>query len=299
MAKKPLDIFNIVDPSLLDSLKPTEKEIELVSSVDGGTEEIPVEYLDNYHNHTYKVLDNEDMDLLVDSIKDYGILLPLLVRRKDGGRYEVISGHRRKFAAEKLGLETVPCKIMDVGDDMADIIMADTNIARETILPSEKARTYKVRLEAAVRLGKKTEDELKAISSDSSDSVSNVRRYLKLNDLPQSILDRIDENKIAVNTGVVLSDLPKPTLQSAAEIIEEHNISPSLKNAEKLKIARRPDKQKIYDILTGKTSTRKNAKKEFSESMLKEVLPARIKKLPLEERVEYYKEVIRFYEDAH
>lgn len=299
MAKKAMDIFNIVDPSLLDSLKPTEKELDLVKTAEGDVENIPVEYLDNYHNHTYKILDNEDMALLVDSIKDYGILLPLLVRRLPGGRYEIISGHRRKFAAEKLGLETVPCKIMDVDDDMADIIMADTNIAREIILPSEKARTYKVRLDAAVRLGKKTEQELKSISSDSSDSVSNIRRFLKLNELPQNILDRIDDGKIAVNTGVILADLAKPTLELASEVIEENNLSPSLKDAEKLKAARRPDKKKILDILTGKTTTRKTSKKQFSESMLKDVLPARIKKLPLDERVAYYKEVIKYYEDAH
>ena len=306
MAKKHANV-DFINSAPFDSffsdpkIAPTEIEIELASG-DGDIKDIPLKDLYNYHNHTYRVLDDEDMAVLVDSIKDYGIILPLIVREIGDEKYEIVSGHRRKFAAEKLGLETVPCKIQDLSDDMADIVMADTNIARETILPSEKARTYKLRLEAAVRMGKKSSDELKNIAKDSPDSLPKIRRYLKLNNLTNELLNRIDQNRMPVTVGVMLADLPEEKIQIVSDVVEDMNLSPTLKDAENImKVSVRDlNEAKIRDILIGELKTRKIPKRKvFSENMLSEVVPKKIKKLPLSERIDYYKEAIRFYEKNH
>ena len=309
--KKNFDIYNIVDDSLLDSLKasgdkavaPSKKEVELIKTGEGDVISIPLDKLVEYHNHSYKVLDNEDMTILVDSIKDYGILLPLIVREIGGNKYEIISGHRRKFAAEKLGIKELPCKVMELDDDMADIVMADTNIARETILPSEKAKTYKVRLEAAVRQGKKTMDELKTISDDAPDSVRQIQRFLKLNDLAEDLLDKVDSGEIPVTAGVILAGLSKDHQSAVYEVSEEAAHPITLKDAESLKKAssRGLTKETIESILAGerkpRTSkkTRNEAKPSLTEDMLFDVVPAEIKDLPLEERVDYYKAAIKAY----
>ena len=304
MAKKHANV-SFIEENPFDALfsepkiAPTEKELELVQSSGEDTVEIEVSQLKDYHNHTYKILDNEDMSILVDSIKDYGILLPLLVR-KDGDEYEIVSGHRRKFAAQKLGIDKVPCKILDIGDDMADIVMADTNIARETILPSEKAKTYKVRMEAAIRMGKKTEEELKLMADESPDSLSSIRRYMKLNNLTPLLLDKVDEGRIPVIAGVMLADLSKKNLNIVTDVVKESNIYPSLKDAEKLKKAntRGLTKDAAYEILTGALKPRTTKRKvTFSEKPLLEVVPDEIKKLPLSERIEYYKKAIKAYKE--
>lgn len=303
MAKKHANV-SFIESTPFDALfnepkiAPTEKEIELVESA-GDVIEIDIDKLQDYHNHTYKILDNEDMNVLVDSIKDYGILLPLLVR-KAGDNFEIVSGHRRKFAAQKLGFDKVPCKVLDIEDDMADIVMADTNIARETILPSEKAKTYKVRMEAAVRMGKKTEEELKAMAEESPDSLSSIRRYMKLNNLPPLLLDKVDEGRIPVIAGVMLADLSKKNLSIVSDVVKESNIYPSLKDAEKLKKAavRGLTKDSAYEILTGALKPRTTKRKVvFSEKSLLEVVPDNIKKLPLSERIEYYKKAIKAYKE--
>lgn len=315
MAKKKsaFNILNIVDQSQLmdidktlevlntpnSKIAPTEKEVELVKSAEGDVLMIPLSQLTGYHNHTFKVLDNNDMAQLVDSIRDYGIILPLIVREQNGGKYEIISGHRRRFAAEKLGLEAVPCKVMDLDDDMADIVMADTNIARETILPSEKAKTYKVRLEAAIRQGKKTEAELKNMADESPDSPSGIRRYLKLNDLSPALLDSVDDGSIPVTAGVILSELSPAHQQTIADIASESEVFPTLKTAEQLKkaSARGLSRETAEAILTGKRQARSSAKKprKLTEDMLLDAVPDRIKELPLDERVDYYKKAISAY----
>lgn len=309
MAKKnDFNLFNAVDESLLDVLKasddkaiaPSEKEVELIKTGEGDVISIPLSKLKEYHNHSYKVLDNEDMATLVDSIKDYGILLPLIVREIGGSKYELVSGHRRKFAAEKLGMKEVPCKVMELDDDMADIVMADTNIARETILPSEKARTYKVRLDAAVRQGKKTVDELKTISDDAPDSVRQIQRYLKLNELCSELLDSVDEGKIPVTAGVLLADLSGEHQKIVASVSKEKSAPISLKDAEKLKKAesRGLTKETIESILSGTLTPRKvpaKKKEVLKEDMILDVVPNEVKALPLKDRVDFYRKAIRAY----
>lgn len=305
--KKNFDIFNIVDEDLLaslrasddESIKPSEKEVELIKSGDGDIVSIPVSELVEYHNHTYKVLDNADMDTLVDSIKDYGILLPLIVRKLDN-KYELISGHRRCFAAKKLGLKEVPCKVMDLDGDMADIIMADTNIAREQILPSEKARTYKVRMEAAIRQGKKSGDELKTISEDAPDSVRQIQRYIKLADLDPELLDMVDDGSIPVTAGVILADLSAKHQAVARDAVKKTSHFPTLKDAENLKkaSARGLTEETAAAVLAGEKKPRKAAKPKkevVKEDMFWDAVPDEIKALPLDQRVEHYKAAIKAY----
>lgn len=315
MAKKKaaFNLLNIVDESQLNanlemlqnsksSVAPTKKEVEIITTESGEIAMLPLSELKPYHNHTYKVLDNADMEILVDSIRDYGILLPLIVRELNGGGYEIISGHRRHFAATKLGLKEVPCKIMDLDDDMADIVMADTNIARETILPSEKARTYKVRLDAAVRQGKKIQSEIDVMTEESSDSARNIRRFIKLNSLLPALLDKVDEGLIPVNAGVILSDLSETHQRAISAAVSEPEAAISLKDAEKLKTAssRGLTEETVNEILSGKRKPR-NAKKKtqknpaLTEEMLLDVVPDDIKELPLDERVDFYKEAIRAF----
>ena len=306
--KKNFDLFNIVDESMLEALKgngeaksisPTEKEVEILKTGEGDVISIPLSKLKDYHNHSYKVLDNEDMATLIDSMKDYGIILPLIVREIGGGKYEVVSGHRRKFAAGKLGLKEVPCKVMELDDDMADIVMADTNIARETILPSEKAKTYKVRLDAAIRQGKKTMEEISEIAEDAPDSARQIQRLLKLNDLSPALLDRVDDGAIPVTAGVTLADLSKEHQKIVESVLGEGEKPLSLKEAEKLKkaSARGLTRETAEAILSGDLTPRKEKQKKeaFREDMILDVVPPEIKALPLEERVVYYKKAIKAY----
>ena len=310
MAKKDsFNIFNAIDESLLDTLKrsaspiaPTEKEIEIVKQSEGDLRMIPISELRPYHNHTFKVLDNEDMEQLIDSIRDYGILLPLIVRELNGGGFEIISGHRRQFAAKKLGLKEVQCKVMDVDDDMADIIMADTNISRQQILPSEKARTYKVRLEAAIRQGKKSEEELRNIADESTDSLSNIRRYIKLASLSPALLDMVDSDRIPVSAGFVISDFSETDQQTLSDVLGGSDASLTIKKAENLKkaVARGLTKEKAEAIILGNRKARTVKKKQtkFTEDMISDAVPEAVKAMPLDERVEYYKKAIKYYDES-
>ena len=315
MAKKKhsQDLFNSLDFAQLtetlgtlretnSKIAPSEKEAELVTSGKGELREIPTAELRPYHRHTFRVLDDDDMAELVDSIKDNGIVTPISVRELNGGGFEILAGHRRHFAATKLGLEMVPCLIVDADDDMADIIMADSNLARTTILPSEKAHTYKVRLEAAVRQGKRTEAELKALADESPDSLTGIRRYLKLNDLTPALLDKVDDGSIPLTAGVTLAGFSESHQKAVETVITENDIPLSIKDVEKLKkaTARGLTRETVESVLKGKLTPRAAKKKQpkapvFKEDMLADVVPDSIKELPLEDRVEYYKAAIRAF----
>ena len=241
---------------------PSEKDIEILEEVDGVFTDIPLKELIDYSNHTFSVIDDEEMDLLVDSIKDYGIFVPLIVRKLSAHKYETLSGHRRKYAAKKAGLDTVPCKIVEVDDDMADIIMADTNISREVIKPSEKAKTYKVRFDAAVRQGKKKQEGLSEMAEDAPDSIPSIRRYIKIATLRPALLDLIDESKIPVNAGVNLASLSPKHQDIVIEVLDEMEAPEiTLKMSEDLKTAaqRGLTKETAKAVIGGKVKPRKSA----------------------------------------
>lgn len=239
-----------------------KKEPENLEEADGIFAELPVSELIDYSNHTFSVEDNEDMEMLVDSIKDYGIFTPLTVRQISANKYEVLSGHRRKYAAKKAGLDKVPCKIIEADDDMADIIAVDTNLSRSTIKPSEKARSYKVRFDAAVRQGKKKMDSMNEIAGEATDSMQSIRRYLKLAALSPTLLFMVDDGRIPMNAGVNLAALSEKHQELVTEILVDTGASLTLKMSEDLKTAaaRGLTEEKARAIICGETKARKTKK---------------------------------------
>ena len=201
---------------------------------------IPIDKLHPFEGHPYKVLDNEEMNDLIGSIQENGILTPLLVRPLEGttDEYEVISGHRRLHAAQKAGLETVPAFIRAVDRDTASILLVDSNLHREHILPSEKAFAYKLKMEAMNRQGQRTFSQVgKKINSyeemaeQTGESRNQIHRYIRLTHLIPSLLDLVDQGRIAFSVGVELSYLDMPTQEYLAELIDRDEATPSYSQA--------------------------------------------------------------------
>ena len=204
---------------------------------------IPIDRLHDYPDHPYKVLDDESMDALTESIKERGIISPILIRQWENapGEYDIIAGHRRVHAARKAGLTSVPAFICNVSRDEAAIMVVDSNLHRERILPSEKARAYKMWYDAKKRQGKRTDltssqDETKfrtdeEMAVEFGESRAQIRRYLRLNDLIPELLDLMDEDKIALGVGVELSYLPDDFQYIVLGQIEELDCTPSYAQA--------------------------------------------------------------------
>ncbi len=207
-------------------------------NTDQNVATIPITKLHSFEGHPYKVLDDAEMNDLVESIRVNGVLSPLMVRPMDKkqGEYEVISGHRRLHAAEKAGLETVPAFIRPMDRDAASILLVDSNLHREQILPSEKAFAYKLKMEAlnhqgltCGQVGHKSRDQI-----SETESGRTVQRYIRLTNLIPALLDRMDAGGIAFSVGVELSYLGKPAQKHIAEIIERDEITPSFSQAVKM-----------------------------------------------------------------
>lgn len=222
----------------LDDLFSTEEERQEAKLK--KIEEIPLELIDPFPDHPYKVRDDEDMANLVESIKEYGVLTPATVRKKADGRYELLSGHRRKMACEKAGLFTLRAEVVEMDKDAATIFMVDSNLQRTTILPSEKAFSYKMRLEAMKRQGKRTDLTSVPVAQKSNGTVSRdvlaeavgesgdqIRRYIRLTELLPDLLDMVDEGKIALRPAVEMSYIPKGLQRSIADNIEMEQCTPS------------------------------------------------------------------------
>ena len=208
-------------------------------------EHLAVEKLRPFDGQPFKVVDNEEMDQLTWSILTQGLLTPLVVRPLDNGEYEVISGHRRLHACKKAGIETVPALITDMNRDAATIALVDSNIHREKILPSEKAFAYKMKLEAMNRQGQRTDltsaqvgrklETAEIIGEQSGESRNQVRRYIRLTNLIPSILQMVDEGKIALTPAVELSYLTETEQADLLETMESEDCTPSLSQAQQLK----------------------------------------------------------------
>ncbi len=205
--------------------------------------EIRICDLKPFEGHPYKVIDNEEMDALVESIKEHGVMTPLIVRPV-GNRYEIISGHRRAHAAELAGLETVPAIEMDITRDEAAIALVDSNLHRERLLPSEKAFAYKLRLEALSRQGKRTDltsgqlvpksDENRTtaiIGEQTGESYKTVQRYIRLTHLIPALLDMVDDERIAFSVGVELSFLDSDMQAALMTAIDLNDCTPSYAQA--------------------------------------------------------------------
>ena len=196
--------------------------------------EISLDEIDPFPKHPFKVKEDEDMKTLVDSIKEFGVLTPATVRRKEDGRYELLSGHRRKRACELAGLDTLRCEVVELDKDAATIFMVDSNLQRTTILPSEKAFSYKMRLDAMKRQGQRTDltsDPLgpklrtnEILASDVNESATQVKRYIRLTYLIPQLLEMVDEGKIALRPAVEISYLPRDMQESlVAAILRQEN----------------------------------------------------------------------------
>ena len=209
-------------------------------------EHLAVEKLRPFEGHPFKVVDKEEMDQLTWSILTQGLLTPLVVRPLDNGEYEVISGHRRLHACKKAGIETVPALITDMNRDAATIALVDSNLHREKILPSEKAFAYKMKLEAMNRQGQRTDltsaqvgrklETAEIIGEQSGESRNQVRRYIRLTNLIPSILQMVDEGKIALTPAVELSYLTETEQADLLETMESEDCTPSLSQAQQLKV---------------------------------------------------------------
>ena len=204
-------------------------------------QEIPLGELHPFRNHPFKVKDDAAMQDTVDSVREYGVLVPAIARPDPDGGYELIAGHRRHHASELAGKETMPVIIRDLDNDAATIIMVDSNLQREELLPSERAFAYKMKLEALKHQGKKTLDQLgpkwstQEIGKAGNDSMSQVKRFIRLTELIPTLLDMVDERKIAFNPAVELSYLKKEEQTLLLEAMDSEQATPSLSQAQRLK----------------------------------------------------------------
>ena len=199
--------------------------------------EIPIELIDDFPDHPFKVRDDEDMMQLVESIKERGVITPATVRQKEDGRYELISGHRRKRACELAGFETLRCEVVELNRDEATILMVESNFQRSQILPSEKAFAYKMRLEAMSRQGKRTdltstpvESKFRSnetLGTETGESREQIRRYVRLTNLVPELLEFVDEGRIKMRPAVEMSYLDEDAQRDIVDEIDLNDATPS------------------------------------------------------------------------
>ena len=200
--------------------------------------DIPLELIDDFPDHPFKVRDDEDMIQLVESVKERGVITPATVRQKEDGRYELISGHRRKRACELAGFEALRCEVVDLDRDAATVLMVESNYQRSQILPSEKAFAYKMRLEAMKRqgqrsdltsspVGTKFDRSSEALTEESGDSRNQIHRYIRLTNLVPELLDLVDEGKIKMRPAVELSYLDEDSQRAVVDEIDLNQCTPS------------------------------------------------------------------------
>ena len=287
----------------LDDLFTTqaEREEERLSKI----RDIPLELIDDFPDHPFKVRDDEDMQQLVESIKERGVITPATVRQKEDGRYELISGHRRKRASELAGFDTLRCEVVDLNRDEATILMVESNFQRSQILPSEKAYAYKMRLEAMNRQGQRTDLTSTPLVSKSrsneelgqknGDSREQVRRFIRLTELIPSVLDMVDSGKIAFRPAVELSYLSKEQQQSLYDTMECEDCTPSLAQAIKMKEFSRDGKLTEEVILSIMQEEKPNQREQFKmpkeriSKYFKPGTPARTMEDTIIKALDYYR----------
>ena len=251
--------------------------------------DIPISEIDDFPEHPFKVRDDEDMDNLIESIRVRGVITPATVRKKPDGRYEMVSGHRRKRACEKLGMETLRCEVVEMSREEATIIMVESNFQRSTILPSEKAYAYKLRLDAMNRQGQRSDltsgpvgqksetvnsrDEL---AENVIDSARQIQRYIRLTNLVPELLEFVDEGKIKMRPAVELSYLDEETQRDVVDRIDETGAFPSHDQALRIRKACEAgqiDYEGVMEIMAEPKGNQK-PKFKFSFERLKPLIPA-------------------------
>ena len=248
--------------------------------------DIPLSEIDDFPGHPYRVLDDEDMQNLMESIKDRGVITPAMVRKKDDGRYEMISGHRRKHASERLGLETLRCEGVEVSRDEAIILMVDSNAQRSVILPCDKGRAYKMKLEAIKRQGQRTdltsdpvgpklERSNTELAEESGDSTTQIKRYIRLTYLVDELQDFVDKGQMKMRPAVELSYLDEETQRDIVDRIDETEAFPSHDQAIRIRKAFEAGEvsyDKVRDIMAEEKPNQK-PKFKFSFDRLKPYIP--------------------------
>lgn len=232
--------------------------------------------ISDFPNHPFQVRQDDDMAEMVESIKKYGVLVPALVRPKEDGGYEMVAGHRRKFAAALAGIAEIPCIVRNLTDDEATIVMVDSNLQREKILPSEKAFAYKMKLEAMKRQGQRsdlTSDPLgqklkgkvsvEILATNSPDGKTQIQRYIRLTELIPPVLQMVDDGKIAFRPAVELSYLSKEQQKSLYNTMEREDCTPSLAQAIKMKEFSKDGKLTDEVILSIMQEEKPNQKEQF------------------------------------
>ena len=252
---------NINLPSL-DNLFSSEQERQ-----DAKLEKIqilPLTELHPFRNHPFQVRDDDEMDKMVDSVKEYGVMTPAIVRpRKDGG-YEIVAGHRRCHASQRAGVETMPCIVRDMDDDTAIILMVDSNCQREHILPSEKAKAYQMKLAAIKRQGQRRDLtsgqvvqklSVQEVADGSGEGYKTVQRFIRLNKLTPELMKMVDDGKLKTTPAVELSYLTPEEQEDFLSYMESEGCTPSLSQAQKLKEASKESvltPEKIQHIMAAK-----------------------------------------------
>lgn len=270
--------------------------------------DIPLELISDFPEHPYKVLDDESMTELVESVRTCGVIQPVIVREKDDGEgYEMVSGHRRKHACELAGIETIPCRVQDLTRDEAVIAMVDSNLQREVILPSEKARAYKMRLESMNRQGQRSDltsspmatklhrgrsdDEMAAIVGEGKD---NIRRYIRLNELVPSLLDMVDEKQIALRPAVEISYLTKEEQNILSDSIEYNDATPS--HAQTIKMRKFSEEGNltaaVIESIMEEEKPNQKTPSQFKDERIRKLIPQTI---PRERESDYVVKALEFY----
>ena len=292
----------------LDDLFTTQKEreeqnLEKIVNID-------LDKLDNFVNHPFKVVENQEMYDLAQSIKERDVLVPAIVREKGKGRYELISGHRRKYASALAGKETLPCIIRNLSDDEATIMMVESNNQREKILPSEKAFSYKMKLDALSHQGERSdltsapmEHKLKSrdiMAKEIGESSSNIQRYIRLTKLIPKLLDMVDEERIAFRPAVELSYLAKDEQTTLLDYMEMFDATPSLSQAIELKVLSQNKKlnPEIMEKIMGEEKPNQRPKLQIRESRIRSVLPKNITENKVEDfivkSIEHYTKYLKY-----
>ena len=271
-------------PSLDDILFTSEEERQ-----DAALEKVQILSLSDLHpftSHPFQVRDDEEMDRMVDSVKEYGVMTPAIVRPRREGGYEIVAGHRRCHASQRAGLDTMPCIVRNMDDDTAIILMVDSNCQREHILPSEKAKAYEMKLEAVKRkagrpskinsgqLGPNFEERRsnQIVANDAGESVKQVQRYIRLNNLIPELMEMVDDGKLKMTPAVEISYLTPEEQADVYQHLDSMDCTPSLSQAQKLKAASKEavvTPEKIHQIMQEKTPSVKPREQQISISVSK------------------------------
>lgn len=231
---------------------------------------LPLTELHPFANHPFKVRDDEEMDKMVESVKEYGVMTPAIVRPRQDGEYEIVAGHRRCHASQRAGVESMPCIVRDMDDDTAIILMVDSNCQREHILPSEKAKAYQMKLEAIKRKGGRPSKinsgqvgqnfsqpfSVEKVADEAGESVKQIQRYIRLNNLTPDLMQMVDDGKLKTTPAVELSYLTPEEQEDFLSYMEEEGCTPSLSQAQKLKAASKESvltQEKIHEIMSART----------------------------------------------